>query len=167
VTANSAGNVGISQFDFKISTSSGVTFTNLGLFGYTDSAYSVPISGQGTSGQIGSTVSSTSTTVTTLPFAITNSATPIEVPAGQTYYFELRGTTAGGTTGSSITTTLQGDASIANTMVSTTTAAGNSGYNFAWSPNATTTSTGPTNDWTNGYGVVGLPSGGFSQAITQ
>ena len=33
-------------------------------------------------------------------------------------------------------------------------------HDFIWSPNATTTSATTTADWTNGYFVSGLPSGG-------
>jgi hypothetical protein len=37
------------------------------------------------------------------------------------------------------------------------------GTNFVWSPNSTTTASFTTNDWTNGYGVSGLPAGGLFQ----
>jgi hypothetical protein len=40
--------------------------------------------------------------------------------------------------------------------------------NFVWTPNATTTAATTTgNDWTNGYGVSGLPSGGLFQTRSQ
>ena len=56
VTANSAGSVGVAQMKFTVSTTT-ATVTNLQLFAYTDSSYSSPVSGQGTSGQVGATIS--------------------------------------------------------------------------------------------------------------
>ena len=115
-----------------------------------------------------------------LPIGVTNSAgtasTTLQIPSGSTYYFEARATLADtGTAGDSITTQLQGDstsfsnqsnvtsqmgqAQVANTSVASTTVFTFVDNDFIWSPNSTTTVTSLLNlDFTNGYGVVGLPS---------
>ncbi|OGG74346.1 hypothetical protein A3A37_02595 [Candidatus Kaiserbacteria bacterium RIFCSPLOWO2_01_FULL_52_36] len=162
VTADSHGDVGIARMTFQLATSTtGITMTSLGLYGYTDSNFSTAISGQGTSGQIGASVTATSTD-SVIPISITASNSPVEVPAGQTYYFELRGSVGGVTSGNSITTTLLGDTATA-ALAATTSIIGN----VIWSPNDTTQSVGSTVDWTSSYGVVGLPSGGLTQTVSQ
>lgn len=157
VTADAKGPVGIAGFGFTISTTS-VSVSNVALYGYTNSTYSSAISGQGTSGQIGSTIA-------TWTYGAENKIVPttnaVQVPAGQTYYFELRGSVAGATTGSSVVTTLNGDSAaqaITQAVTATTT------HSFVWSGNSTSTSnlTGDA-DWTNGYSIEGLPSSGLIQ----
>ncbi len=157
VTADAKGPVGIAGLGFSISTTS-VSVSNVQLFGYTNATYSSAISGQGTSGQIG-------TTIATWTYGAENKIVPttnaVQVPAGQTYYFELRGSVSGATTGSSVVTTLNGDSvaqAITQAVSATTT------HSFAWSGNSTTTSnlTGDA-DWTNGYSIEGLPSSGLIQ----
>ncbi|MBP9669095.1 MAG: peptidoglycan-binding protein [Candidatus Pacebacteria bacterium] len=157
VTADAKGPVGIAGLGFSISTTT-VNVTNVALYGYTNSTYSSAISGQGTSGQIGSTIA-------TWTFGAENKIVPttnaVQVPAGQTYYFELRGSVSGATTGSSVVTTLNGDSTaqaITQAVTATTT------HSFAWSGNSTSTSnlTGDA-DWTNGYSIEGLPSSGLIQ----
>ena len=131
------------------------------MFGYTDSGYSNGISGVGTGGQ----VATSNTTAPAGTFTITPSGI-IQVPAGVTYYFKVTGTVAGTQTGSSVTTTLLGDSaypSLATKMMTTATAL-LSGNNLVWSPNATSTAVASDDDWTNGYGVSGLPSSGISQS---
>ncbi len=160
VTANAAGNIGINQFKFTIASSTITGVTAVNLFGYVDSGYSTGISGF-TSGQI-----STANVAPASAGAVTiTPATVVNVPAGTTYYFELRGTVAGVQTGSSVSTTLLGDSaypSLANLMGTSAQVVSASG-NLVWSPNATSTSVAASNDWTNGYGVVGLPSSGLIQ----
>ncbi|MDO8552954.1 MAG: peptidoglycan-binding domain-containing protein [bacterium] len=156
VTANAAGDVGIGRVTVTIATSSGITIAGLGLYAYTDSGYSTPISGQGSSGLIGTTRTATSTSE--IQLGPSSPTSPVEVPAGATYYFELRGSVGGVTTGSSITTTLLGDSSYSTLAATSSVTA-----NFVWSPNATTTSNATHADWTSGYSVIGLPSGGLIQ----
>jgi len=161
VTANAQGDVGLARFTFTIATTTAAqTITGLGLYGYTDSGYSTSISGQGSSGLIGATLTATSTS--NIEIEALAPANPIEVPAGGTYYFELRGATGGLVSGSSITTTLLGDTTLVSTLAATSTL----GYNFLWSENATTTSDARNNDWTNGASVVGLPAGGLVQTVS-
>ncbi|MDO8481824.1 MAG: peptidoglycan-binding domain-containing protein [bacterium] len=162
VTANAAGDVGLAKFTFTLATSStATTIATIGLYGYTDSAFSTAISGQGTGGLIGSTFTAT-TTASNIQIQTAVEASPVEVPAGQTYYFELRATVGGVTSGNSITTTLLGDSSTV-----TLAATGSVNANFVWSPNSTTTSITNANDWTSSYGVLGLPTGGFSKSVSQ
>jgi len=167
VTANANGGVGINQFKFAIATTSAAV-TNVNLFGYTDSGYSAGVSGF-TSGQIStSNVSPTATAFTISPASVIN------IPAGSTYYFEARGTVTASATTYSVTTTLNGDSAYPSYIGFSTYSAGGtammassspilSGNNLVWSPNATTTSASTHVDWTNGYGVVGLPSSGLIQ----
>lgn len=156
VTANTNGGIGFNQFKFTIASSTITGVTNVNLFGYTDANYSSPISGF-VSGQISTSnvAPGTGGAVTITPSAVIN------VPAGATYYFKLTGTVAGVTTGSSVTTTLLGDAATTAVANSATVVAVPS--NLVWSPNATTTSAAAHADWVNGYGVSGLPSSGLIQ----
>lgn len=159
VTANSAGSLGIAQFKFTIATSTITSVTAINMYGYTDSSYSQPISGVGTGGLVNSSAQSAPTG----SFTITPSSF-IQVPAGQTYYFQVQGTVAGVQTGSSVSTTLVGDTAYPSLAASTYMAASTaltSGSNLVWSPNATTTAVAASNDWTNSYGVPGLPGSGI------
>ena len=96
---------------------------------------------------------------------------PLQVPASTTYYFQVEATVASTQVGTSVTTTLNGDAaylvsgSTGPYFVSTTTSGllADTNNDFAWSGNATTTAVFGSNDWANGFGIAGLPSGGFSQ----
>ncbi len=166
VTANSNGSVGISQFRFTLSTTS-ATVTNIQLFAYTDASYSSPVSGQGTSGQIGQTVS-TATNGTAFAIAPANgSISPVQVSAGQTVYFELKASVSGVTTGSSVVATLLGDSAYQTNLTSgynvSTSSAATSTSNFVWSGNATSTSGLYDVDWSNGYGLPGLSASGLIQ----
>ena len=158
VTANAADKVGLGKFSFSVATTS-ATVTNVQLFAFTDTSYSNAVSGQGSSGQIGSTQATIPTGTT---FTIAPDLNAVQVAAGTTVYFELRASVSGVTTGSSVVTTLKGDTS--GTPTTGTAQFANVSGNFVWSPNATTTAATSTgNDWTNGYGVAGLPSGGLFQ----
>jgi hypothetical protein len=154
--------VGLAKFNFAIATTS-VGVSAINMYGYTDAAYSTPISGVGTGGLVNTATVATNgpgTAFTIYPTASTIGA--IEVPAGQTYYFEVRATVAGIGTSYNAATTLLGDATFAG-MSATTTLAAN---NFIWSPNATTTSVTTVTDWTDGAAIVGLPSSGLVQNRT-
>ncbi len=180
VTANSMGNVGIYQVKFTVSTSSLVTgssASNFSLWGFSDSAYSQGISGQSNGGQIDSTIATTtcvgvtstangsgctfSSGIATLTFK-TSGASPVEVPAGGTYYFELRSTVGGVQTGSSVVTTMSGDTNFSGAAAALLAASSVTG-NFVWSDNATTTTVAAVADWANGYGLNGLSSSGIIQ----
>jgi hypothetical protein len=160
VTANSAGSLGIYNFKFTLATSS-ATVSNVQLFAYTDSNYSQAVSGTfgASTGQVGSTVSPASVGNT---FNITATTNPVQVSAGQTVYFQLKGTVSPSSSTYNVVTTLVGDSSYPS-LAAFMAQASAIGTNFVWSPNATSTASFNSNDWTNGYGVSGLPSGGLFQ----
>lgn len=153
VTANAGGSLGVEEFNFTVATST-ANVTTMILYAYTDSGFSTPVS-SAASGQLNATgVNSAAGNVEVHTDNVTGDI--LQVPAGQTYYFELRGTVTGVATGASITTTLRGDTSSTNVGATSSL----STNLFVWTPNSTTTtsiSTG-SNDWRNGYGVSGLPS---------
>ena len=167
VTANANGGVGINQLKFTIATTS-ITTTGINLFGYTDAAYSNPITTTAGAGQIATSNANVSgTTLTITPTAVVN------IPASTTYYFKLRASTVSASaTTYSVTTTLSGDSAYVpliatyvaggtGLMATSTWAAASA--NVVWSPNATTTSLSGHLDWASGYGLPGLPSSGLIQ----
>ncbi len=168
VTADAKGPVGVQKFVLNVATTS-ATVTNVNVFAFTDAAYSQPVSGLSTNGQMMASNVSVPLPNTDYDFWAQTAAaasTTVQVPAGQTRYFEVRGTVAGVTTGSSVTVTLAGDAAYpsSSTLVQNTAGVQNDTNNdFIWSPNATTTAAYADNDWTNGFGVMGLPSSGIIQ----
>ena len=168
VTANANGSVGINKFTFQISTSS-ANVSQVALYAYNDSSYSNAISGQGTSGQVGSNV-------VTVPYATTFTITPTSNPvqisgasqpgqAGQTVYFELRASVAGTLSSYSVVTSLLGDSAYPTNLTPGYNVATSSALtgNFIWSGNATSTSGSSDVDFSNGYGLPGLPAGGLFQ----
>jgi hypothetical protein len=181
VTASSAGPVGIQQLTFNLATTVS-TVSNVGLYAYTDSSYSQAISGQGNSGQIGSNITlafpAGNGTLNGANATSTPTTNPIQIPAGTTYYFELRGSVTGGGTTGAVVTTLKGDVaypsnnspiditkgySVATSSAFTATGE-TAGANFIWSGNATSTSSTSDVDWSNGYGIPGLGSNGLIQS---
>ena len=158
VTANAAGSIGLQQFAFQIASSTVTSVTSLKLYGYTDSGFSTPVSSAAGGGQLNTTgVNVTGSTAKIVTDSVNGGV--LEVGAGQTYYFELRGTVAGVQTGTSVSTTLLGDSSYVRGATSTL----DGSYNFVWSPNSTTTASYLDSDFANGAGVLGLPSSGFTQ----
>jgi Putative peptidoglycan binding domain len=162
VTANNAGSLGIGQFVFKIASSTGVTIGTPVLYAYTDPNYSQPAANT----QSGVAVSATYTDPTTGGYATTTLSTPLEVPAGGSLYFLLKTPTVsyGGSSNTySVSATLLGDSAVITPSTTNGTALETS-TNFLWTPNATSTVTSfGANDWTNGNGIVGLPSIGITQ----
>ncbi|MES2213755.1 MAG: peptidoglycan-binding domain-containing protein [Patescibacteria group bacterium] len=179
ITADTHGPVSISNLNFTIATSgTASTNTNVGLVMlnvYSQSDYTGAVGGTfGTAtGQFGTTTAAGLASNPSLNFsALTN---PLQIPAGTTYYFELKGAVAGVTTGSSVTTTLNGDAAplliqangssfVASTTLGIIIDPEN---DFVWSGNATSTPTFSSNDWSNGYGIPGLSASGFSTTRSQ
>jgi hypothetical protein len=158
-STDTSASIGIYQIAFGIATSSGVnSLSNLQLHAYTDSGYSQPANVPNTSGgQFGATLGNGST----LYF---QQSSPFEIAQGATVYFALTGnvTPTSGATNWNVNVTLLGDSnypSLAGFMGTASAVAGSS-Y-FVWSPNTTTQSSTSATDWTNGYGVSGLPSTGI------
>ena len=180
ITANASGDVGLYQLTVNIATSTysaanGTTsVTGLKLYGFTDASFSSGISGF-TSGLLSD--GAVATQVLDGDNAMTidqSSLDKVTIPAGTTYYFKVIGTVAqnAGTTASvgSVTTRISGDSAypvindVGNLMQQAATASTGSTSDaendFIWSPNATTTSATSNHDWTNGYGIAGLPAAG-------
>lgn len=164
VTANAGGTLGLETVKFSIATST-ASASNYNLYAYTDSGFSNAVSAA-PSGQLNATSVGGVGTATII--IRTNNVTGgiLQIPAGQTYYFELRASVTGVSTGASITTTLLGDASTVSSGATSTL----NTANFVWTPNSTSTvtisdSTNP--DWRNGYGIPGLPASGLSQTRNQ
>lgn len=170
VTANSNNSISIDKFSVNVGTSSASTangttsVNNLKMYAYTDSGFSQTVSGF-SNGLINTPVTNLLNTGTTTVTA----TSPVVIPQGTTYYFKVVGdvTQQAGTNGThgSVQTYLAGDSvNLAPAMYNVSAL---SGYNLVWSPNATTTSAQnvSANDWTNGYGLIGLPSTGM-QATT-
>lgn len=79
-------------------------------------------------------------------FGVSAAAVAVAAPAG------------GAAAGASVQTTLQGDAAYpVGGVTNATTVQSDTNNDFIWSPNTTTASTPNTVDWSNGYGVTGLP----------
>lgn len=186
VTADSKGSVNVAKFLLNLATSS-VTVSGVNIFAFTDSAYSQPLSGVNSGGQLMQTAVSTagyasSPNIAIYPQTIAGATTTIQVSSGSTMYFEVRAstvTTSG--TNYNVVTTLKGDTGyplVNNTYFMGTVAStsglatfpnldggANSALNsFLWSPNSTTTPSVNDIDWTNGYAIPGLSSNGLSQS---
>jgi hypothetical protein len=191
VSASSGGDVNISKFVLTVATTT-LSITNIGLYGYQDAGYTSPISdnvGAG-SGEIDTLLATTSGTVdsdgrngpcgptdtalsfcnadsgktTLVYFTKTNS---VQIPAGGSRWFELRGAISGNGTGASATTILLADTAVATgTAASLKTNTNSTGYNLVWTPNSTTTpAITNDNDWVTGYlGTSGtFPTSGLIQ----
>ncbi len=161
LTGTSGNGIGVDKLVFTTATTTnGATVTGAALYAYTDVGFSNPA--PGTTGG----VAVASPTLVGNTWTASFGATPFEIPAGTTYYFLLKGTVAAGSNQNyNVNTTLVGDASdLAPAM---NTVSGLSAQNFLWSPNSNSTSATTDADWSNGYGVTGLPSFGISQNRTQ
>jgi len=157
VTANSNNPVGIYKLSFTEATTS-ATVTSPSLYVYADSGFSQPAGGT-TNGIGGTTVESLNSITTTFNNAL-------EIPAGTTEYFLLKGTVSASGSTYNVATTLQGDnADDAPAMFVASNVP--TSANFVWSPNSTTTSATTTPDWTNSFGVSGLPTIGITENRTQ
>lgn len=181
VTADAKGPIGITNFAVSVATTT-ATVTNITVYGFTDSSYSTPISGVTSSGNLQATddcLSGTGCSAAAnliIPIGVTTSggtATAIQVPAGETRYFELRGIVTGATSGASVTSKVLGSSAFPSTAALVAAnpllAAGSltDTTTFIWSPNSTTTVTRSGQDWTSGFGVNGLPSGGLISTRSQ
>ncbi len=179
VTADSKGPIGLTELNFIFSTSS-ATLSNVNVFVYEDASYSQAVSGIGTSGMFSTTNGmGTNWVSATTNFEFTayngSASTSLQIPAGGTRYFEVRGSVAPSSSTYSITTTLKGGTafitcgitgSSRNPLCAATHANLDTANDFVWSPNSTTTSVRADQDWTGGYGVPGLPASGLSQTAS-
>ena len=161
--------VGLDKFVVNVATSTAsaaagtTTVTNLKVYAYTESGFSNTVPGFSN----GLVVANIVGLVAGDNVATTSSV--VQIPAGATYYFRVVGdvTFTGGTSPSgSVTTKILGDSTYPSLATKMGTVIGISTSNFIWSPIATTSALATTdNDWTNGFGVSGLPSDGMTGTV--
>ncbi|MDP7365687.1 MAG: hypothetical protein QGH83_00295 [Candidatus Pacebacteria bacterium] len=171
VSADSAGDIGVSKFTFTFATTT-ATLDTLDVFAYSDSGFNNPVTGlYSGSGDFSPTDKDLedpwADATTQFDFTAHNSSsasTTVQVPAGGSIYFILKGTVTGSASGAAITATMQGDAAyptagFTNNLLYTTNALNiddlDTHDDFLWSSNATQTPAAITDgDWSNGYGVI-------------
>lgn len=155
VRADAAGDVSLYKINFT-STGTGVTYTasTARVIAYSDAAFSSPISGF-TSGELIAPGSITSGTAFDAVFS-----SVVTIPAGATYYFKVVSDIGGvDAAGDSVSTKLSGDAAPAFALVEpAATVDGDANDDFIWSGNSFGTAVAATDDWYNGFSVVGLPA---------
>ena len=166
IKADAANDLALARLTINVATSS-VSTTNgttsvgsLKVFAYTDSSFSNGVPGF-TDGQVVATI----TALLSGGNNVATTSSILTIPKGQTYYFRVTGevTQVAGSTGSagSVTTKLVGDSAYPSLSTLMGDLATVSTSNFLWSPLSTTSTAAAANlDWTNGFGVTGLPSGG-------
>jgi hypothetical protein len=181
VTAN-AGDVYAYKFTFQVSSSTvQATTTLFGVYVFTDSAFSSADNTFSSDGLLNANryFNGCGANSNTVGCRIGGSAKPLEIypdkssatttykiPSGESRWFELRGDVSNVETGSGteyITIQLEGDAVYpANAATLMNTAANvdaDTNDDFVWSPSSTSTTMSILNlDFTNGYGIVGLPT---------
>ncbi|MBI2096460.1 MAG: hypothetical protein HYT43_02405, partial [Candidatus Taylorbacteria bacterium] len=196
VTASPSGNVGLAELGFEIGAvvQPFVCCTdyleNFNLYGYTDSSFSVPMSGVQSDGALQSYNARNKVFFNGNPSRVnigvnnlsgTSSSTAV-IPAGAIRYFVLRADiTLSGTSYSSVTSKLMGDSrQVFNPNYSTPTSNGTyletfsnlksviyPGTGFIWTPFSRSTVIDLNAvDYANGYGVPGLPASGIQQVLT-
>ncbi len=174
VSASQGGDIGISKITFSV-VPTGTSVSNVNLYGYTDSSFSIPVSGVSAGGQLmttNQTPSGAGGEIGIVPQTTSGVFTSLQIPAGEVRYFELRGVLSGSSATYSVMTTMHGDAAypqLSTPMGTRDMVEADINDDFIWSPNATTFSSYSSVDWTNGYGVIGLPtnSSGVSVFRTQ
>jgi len=168
VAADSKGDVGIYKFNFKTSTAGGASLSNFSLYGYSDQGFSSQAYAKNplNTTPVASADGSGFVEIYFNPIS-GGSNEAINVPAGTTRYFELRGTITGAVSGASASISLEGDAAyIASGYIDTASGVdSDTNDDFIWSPNTTTTAVPATSDWLNGFLVQGLPSTNMSAQI--
>ena len=172
VTANSKGDVGVGKVTLRMATTT-ASVTDVNVYAYTDSSYSTPVSGLRSDGALLATdilATGNATWVSSATDLNVVASTPVQVPASGVRYFEVRGTVAGAATGASVQTSFQGDAAYPAHAASTyddtlTNIDSDTNDDFIWSPNTTGTSVVGDPDWTNGFGLIGLPSSNMAAEV--
>jgi hypothetical protein len=183
ITASNNGlGIAISEIAISVGTSTGsavsgtTTVENFDVYAYTDTAFSSPVSGV-TDGLVFDGTDSVGVSGAEGTGEIELELTSVlQISAGQTIYFKVLGditfTQGTGAFVGNVTTKLLGDAAFiagqSALMINEVAAdAHTTNDDFIWSPNSTTTeSTSALSrvklDWTNGFGIPGLPSAGLS-----
>jgi len=183
VTANSADRLAIGKFSIVMSTTT-AKISGLDIYCFTDSSFSSVCNGLSTDGgflvtnKLGAgshELGDGSEQWGFFPETGAAASTTIEVPAGATRYFEVRGTVASANSGASVSTQLEGDNAYPDLQV----AAGSAGVgqymysaatgtviahdDFIWSDLNfdlyASSSAQQSNGWFNGFRVPGMSDG--------
>ena len=171
ISADDSDAVSIGKLTLSFSTSS-ATVSDVNVYAFSDSAFSSPASGAGVSGRLDANDQTPGSGGVVEVYAENTSGTqtPFQIPAAGTVYFEVRGTVTGSASGSAVTARLEGDSAapvLTTAMGTFAQIEADANDDFIWSPNETGTSAIADDDWTNGYGVPGLPAFGLSQTIAR
>lgn len=182
VSAQPTGDVGVHKFTLTIASTT-ATVASLDIYCYTNSSFSSVCSGLDTDGGFRNT-DTTQQEITdgeaenTGRVAIVaqtsgGTNTAVQVPAGGSLYFVARATVSGSAAGASISTQLEGDAGYVDSsgdpeswfVLGTAKVDASTHDDFIWSGNATSTSLFTHGDWSNGYGVSGLPGSSMTAEV--
>jgi hypothetical protein len=157
LTADAARAIGLYKVTLSMATT-GVTTSGVNVYAFTDSGFSIPVSGVRSDGALNT--ADNAGVLSPMEFVV--QPNPLQIPAGTTRYFEVRATVSGaGDNGDSIQTSLLGDTAypaLATLMANAAAIDADTNDDFIWSPNATTTSSATHADWTNGFQIQGLSS---------
>ena len=176
VASPATGNgIGLDQITVSIATSTdsaasgSTTVTAIKVYAYTDVNFSTPVSQSDFTNGLLNTAPTLSTAAASVSGIKIPFLAALQIPAGQTIYFRVTATVSlqggTGTFAGSITTYVMGDTGLITL--------GSAGYyrssttpilaasSTVWSSNSTTTTALAGDDWTNGYGISGLPSTGM------
>lgn len=177
ITADASKDLQLSKVTLRLATSGSVTadkwtVNTINLYAFTDTGFGTQAYANNPINRTGfADLAATSTALSpdvNIFFnpAASAGAEAITVPAGQTRYFEVKGTPVSSVAGTALTATIKGDTAIlVGTMKvnqATTSDVQLRESAFIWSPNSTTSAATTTNDWLNGFTVPGLPSTNMS-----
>ncbi len=168
VQAHPAGDVSLDKFSFRVVANS-CNVTNVNLFCYTDNQYSSAVSSfqNGQMMAMNATLTS-SGLVTIYPETSSRDRTAVVIPAGMSRFFELRGSVTANGVSYSVAPIMMGDSfPLPPSGMSSVPEIDGHGANFIWSDNSLSDASRPGDlDWTSGFGVNGLPSGGLQLTRT-
>lgn len=132
----------------------GVNLSNVNIYGYTDSAFSQPVSGVGVAGALAQ-VGKAPNSIGEVSIYVQSSAgnkSMLVVPAGQARYFEVRGSVSNLQAGGTVSTSLLFDNTApATDIVNSAEKMDTAPSRVIWSPNTRTTSALTDIDWANSY----------------
>ena len=171
INANANGSLGLYKLSLTTTPSSGVTISDVTVSAFSDSMFNSPATGN-TGGRLDQTPSTPDSSGNVEIYARNSSGTltPLQIPAGGARYFEVRATVTGTAGGSSVVTRILGESTYTSfaSLVGTAAAVdADSNDNLIWSPNREFQSGVSDSDWTNAFGVSGLPAAGFTQTLSR
>ena len=110
VSADSAGGIGIAKFTSKIIKTGTIDISSVNMYAYTDSSFTTPVAGLLSGGKfLSNGVVWSSSEIDFRPNDTLGKDISIQIPAGATRYFEVRGTVSSYQSGASISTQIEGD----------------------------------------------------------